>query len=87
VPRGSWLAVYHPASDIDQDRAGEAVRRANARSAGTTTPRSNYQVARFFDGLQLIEPGPVQMQRWRPGAAAAADGEEIAAYARRARKS
>jgi hypothetical protein len=87
VPRGSWLAVYHPASDIDQDRVGEAVRRVNARSAGTTTLRSYDQVARFFDGLQLIEPGLVQVQRWEPGAAAADDGEEIAAYAGLARKS
>jgi S-adenosyl methyltransferase len=86
VPRGSWLAVYHPASDIDQDRVGEAVRRVNARSAGTTTLRSYDQVARFFDGLRLIEPGLVRVQRWRPGAAAADDGEEIAAYAGLARK-
>jgi hypothetical protein len=45
------------------------------------------QVARFFDGLQLIEPGLVQVQRWRPGAAAADDGEEIAAYVGLGRKS
>jgi len=87
LPRSSWLAVYHPASDIDQDRVGEAVRRVNARSAGTTTLRSYEQVARFFDGLQLIEPGLVQVQRWAPGAAGADDGEEIAAYAGLARKS
>ena len=87
MPRGSWLAVYHPASDIDQDRVGEAVRRVNARSAGTTTLRSYDEVARFFDGLRLIEPGLVQVQRWGPGAAAVDDGEEIAAYAGLARSS
>jgi len=86
IPSGSWLAVYHPASDIDQRRVGEAVRRVNARSAGTTTLRSCDQVARFFVGLKLIEPGIVQVQRWRPGTAAADDGEEIAAYAGLARK-
>jgi hypothetical protein len=87
VPRGSWLAVYHPASDIDQLRVGEAVRRVNARSAGATTLRSYDQVVRFFDGLELMEPGLVQVQRWRPGIAAPNDGEEIAAYAGLARKS
>lgn len=86
LPRGSWLAVYHPASDIDQERVGEAVRRVNARSAGTTTLRNYNQVVRFFDGLQLIEPGLVQVQRWAPGAAALDNGEEIAAYAGLARK-
>src|SRR5215472_12112384 len=87
IPRGSWLAVYHPASDIDQLRVGEAVRRVNARSAGTTTLRSYDQVARFFNGLQLMEPGLVQVQRWRPGVAAPDNGEQIAAYAGLARKS
>jgi O-methyltransferase involved in polyketide biosynthesis len=87
MPRGSWLAVYHPASDIDQNRVGDAVRRVNARSAGTTTLRSYDQVARFFDGLVLTEPGLVQVQRWRPGAAAPDDGEEIAAYAGLGQKS
>jgi hypothetical protein len=49
--------------------------------------RSYDQVARFFDGLQLIEPGLMQVRRWRPGVAAADDGGEIAAYAGLARKS
>jgi hypothetical protein len=87
MPRGSWLAVYHPASDIDQIRVGEAVRRVNARTAGTTTLRSYDQVALFFNGLQLMEPRLVQVQRWMPGVAAPDNGEQIAAYAGLARKS
>ena len=87
IPRGSWLAVYHPASDIDQLRVGEAVRRVNARTAGTTTLRNYDQVSRFFNGLQLMEPGLVQVQQWRPGVAAPDHGEQIAAYAGLARKS
>jgi trans-aconitate methyltransferase len=86
VPPGSWLAVYHPASDIDQDRVAEAVRRVNARSAGTTTLRTHAEIARFFGGLRLLEPGLVQVQRWQPGSAAPDDGEQIAAYAALARK-
>ena len=86
IPRGSWLAVYHPASDIDMFRVGEAVRRVNARSANATTLRSYDQVTQFFDGLELIEPGVVQVHRWWPGAAAPDDGEQIAAYAGLARK-
>jgi hypothetical protein len=86
VPAGSWLAIYHPASDIDQQRVGEAVRRVNARSAGTTTLRSHAQVIRFFDGLELLEPGLVQVHRWQPGWAVPSGGEQIAAYAGLARK-
>ena len=81
LPPGSWLAIYHPASDIDQARVAAAVRRVNARSADTTTLRSYDEVARFFAGLHLIEPGLVQVQRWAPGMAAPANGDEIAAYA------
>jgi hypothetical protein len=86
VPPGSWLAIYHPASDIDQRRVSEAVRRVNARTAGTTTLRSRAEIARYFDRLQLLEPGLVQVHRWQPGSAAPDDGEQIAAYAGLARK-
>jgi len=87
VPPGSWLAVYHPASDIDEQRVAEAVRRVNARTAGATTLRTHAEIARFFDGLELLAPGLVQVQRWQPGSAAPDNGDQIAAYAGLARKS
>jgi hypothetical protein len=86
VPAGSWLAVYHPASDIDQHRVADAVRRVNARSAGSTTLRTHAQVARFFEGLLVLEPGLVQVHRWQPGWTVPDGGEQIAAYAGLARK-
>ena len=85
MPSGSWVALYHPASDIDSDRVAEAVRRVNARSAGTTTLRSHAEITRFFDGLRLLEPGLVQVHRWQPGSAAPGNGDPIAAYAGLAR--
>jgi trans-aconitate methyltransferase len=86
IPPGSWLAVFHPASDILSDQIGEAARRVSARSAGRTTLRSRAEVTRFFDGLQLMDPGLVQVHRWQPGLAAPDDGEEVAGYAGLARK-
>jgi len=86
IPPGSWLAVFHPASDILPDQIGEAARRVSARSAGRTTLRSGAEVARFFDGLDLMDPGLVQVHRWRPGSAAPDDGEQVAGYAGLARK-
>jgi trans-aconitate methyltransferase len=86
VPPGSWLAVFHPASDIIPDQIREAARRVSARSAGTTTLRTRSQVARFFDGLEMLEPGLVQVHRWRPGSAAPDGGEQIPGYAGLARK-
>jgi hypothetical protein len=86
VPSGSWLAVFHPASDILADEIGEAARRVNARSANTTTLRSRGEVERFFDGLELLAPGLVQVHRWRPGSTAPDTDDEVAGYAGLARK-
>jgi S-adenosyl methyltransferase len=81
IPPGSWLAVFHPASDILADQIGKAARRVSARSASRTTLRSRAEVARFFDGLHLMDPGLVQVHRWQPGSAAPDDGEQVAGYA------
>ena len=86
IPPGSWLAVFHPASDILPDQIGEAARRVSARSASRTTLRSRAEVARFFDGLHLMDPGLVQVHRWQPGSAVPDDGEQVAGYAGLARK-
>ena len=36
------------------------------------TYRSHAEVTRFFTGMQLVEPGIVRVQEWRPGSAAEA---------------
>jgi hypothetical protein len=73
VASGSYLAVSHLASDVEAQGVGEGVRRANERLAGNYVARSRREVTRFFDGLALVEPGVVQVDRWRaepePGAA------------------
>jgi len=86
VPPGSWLAIFHPASDILADRMSEAARQVSARAAAPTTLRSKAEVMRFFDGLELLEPGLVQVHRWRPGSAAPDMGDEVPGYAGLARK-
>lgn len=83
---GCWLAIYHPASDIDAYRVGEAVRRVNALSASPTTLRTHAEITRFFAGLDLLEPGLVQVHRWQPGSIALGSTDQIAAYAGLARK-
>jgi hypothetical protein len=44
------------------------------------TPRSHPQVARFFEGLEMVEPGLVQLHRWRPGPGVEDGTRELAAY-------
>ncbi len=42
------------------------MRAVNEHAHETEVLRSRAQVARFFDGLDLVEPGAVQISKWRP---------------------
>jgi S-adenosyl methyltransferase len=64
VPSGSYLVVSHAASDIAPEASAEMARRYNRMSSATITPRTRDQVARFFDGLDLLPPGLVPMSQW-----------------------
>ena len=67
LPPGSYLALSHPASDIEAEAQGELAKRLNQTMAEKVTLRDRAQVARFFDGLELVEPGLVRVPEWRPG--------------------
>ncbi len=67
LPSGSHLVLAHPASDIHAAKMAEMTRRVNERMSGPqATMRDRAAIARFFDGLDLLEPGVVQPQQWRP---------------------
>ena len=66
VPPGSYLAVSHVASDIEPDKMAETRKRLNQLMHEKQTHRSHAEVARFFQGLQIIEPGVVPVPQWRP---------------------
>ena len=86
IPSGSYLTVAHPASDVDQ-HVGPALRQLSTRMGGTrAVPRSYQEVSRFFDGLEMVEPGLVQLHRWRPGTGVDDTGRDLAAYGAVARK-
>ena len=72
---GSYLVISHPASDIDAEVMAESARQYNQHVATPQTRRSRDEVARFTDGLAVVEPGIVQHHRWRP-----ADGEAVGDY-------
>jgi len=63
---GSYLAVSHPASDIDAEQMAEMLRRFNESSPAKMTMRDRAGVARLFDGLELVEPGLIRAAEWRP---------------------
>jgi hypothetical protein len=63
VPAGSYLAVMQPSRD---DRLAVAARRWNQLAANPVFLRDRGQVARWFTGLELIDPGIVEVHQWRP---------------------
>ncbi len=66
---GSFLAVNHSTSAVSGAAMEEAVAHWNQVGTPLMTLRSPEQIARFFDGLDLLEPGVVPCSRWRPASA------------------
>jgi hypothetical protein len=66
VPPGSYLVLSQVASDIQAEQMAEAARRYNRLAHETQRHRTHDEVARFFDGLDLLDPGVVPVQKWRP---------------------
>jgi hypothetical protein len=66
VPAGSYLALSHPAKDIDAAAMARMAESLNQTMAEKVTFRDRVAVAGFFGGLDLAEPGLVQASKWRP---------------------
>ncbi|WP_245553085.1 SAM-dependent methyltransferase [Nocardia veterana] len=68
---GSYLAMSHVTTDFDDgERDPEGMGRLLDvyRERGIPVrPRTRDEVARFFDGLELVEPGVEVIHRWRNG--------------------
>ena len=64
LPPGSHL-VLSDGTNTDKARE-EAHRHYNTGDAVPYLLRSPEQIAGFFDGLELLEPGVVSVSRWRP---------------------
>jgi len=71
---GSYLALSHLAGDVEAEALAETFRRLNAAMAESVTLRGRDEVAGLFGGLELVEPGVVQLPQWRPEAGTAAAG-------------
>jgi hypothetical protein len=68
LPAGSYLALYDPTTDGVH---GQAMLQACQlwNDGGGTPPvavRSSQEIARFFDRVELVEPGVVPVPLWRP---------------------
>jgi hypothetical protein len=86
VPSGSYLAVSHPAKDTQAGATAAAAERLRRHSPVGLTLRTAAEVARFFDGLEIVEPGLVRVHRWRPDPGDVSPAREATIHCAVARK-
>jgi SAM-dependent methyltransferase len=87
MPPGSYLVISHPTRDVIPGTITEAADRYNSHMGDNqATLRTHEAIGRFFAGLDLVEPGLVQLQRWRPGPGVGGGGREMPALAGVGRK-
>jgi hypothetical protein len=66
VAPGSYVVISHTASDIDSGAMISMASRLNELMAQQSMPRTHREIAYFFAGLDLLEPGLVRVPEWRP---------------------
>jgi hypothetical protein len=66
LPDGSYLALSHATADFHPPGAASQATAVYKNATAPFVPRPFKQVAAFFDGLELVEPGLVQAPLWRP---------------------
>jgi hypothetical protein len=86
LPSGSFLVLSHASSDIDTGAVAAGTERYNQRSAVPVTPRTRAQVTRFFDGLDVVDPGVVPLGHWHPGPLQQFDSPGLPTYCAAGRK-
>ncbi len=68
---GSFLCLSHATTDVgDPELAalGRRVEEIYSRGGTTLRLRDSAEIARFFRGLELIDPGITMAHHWRPDA-------------------
>jgi len=79
---GSYLAIQHAVSDICPEVTKTLASLYQDKKAITgprraKNTRTKAQVERFFDGLELVDPGVVYLPDWRPDPGVAMHSESI----------
>jgi hypothetical protein len=84
---GSFVTINHSTSAVHGAAMEEAVAHWNRVGTPSMTLRTPAQIARFFDGVDLLPPGVVSCSRWRPDLTSApgqpAEVDEFAGVARK----
>jgi hypothetical protein len=87
MPPGSHLVLTHLTGDLFPEQMA-SVSANYARRGMTLVPRGRAEVTRFFDGMELVDPGLEVVHHWRPdmrrpgdiGAAGPLSDAEVSIY-------
>ncbi|WP_189863496.1 SAM-dependent methyltransferase [Streptomyces poonensis] len=87
LPAGSYLAMSVGTADFAPEEVGRVAREYAARDMPMRL-RTRAEAGEFFEGLDLVEPGIVQVHKWRPDGTGERNvrDEDIAMYGAVARK-
>jgi S-adenosyl methyltransferase len=86
LPSGSYLAITHAGSDLLDPGKLESLQDAwRGRMQQQITWRDREQVLRLFEGTELVDPGLVRAEEWRP-VPGTGDGRRSAYWAAVGRK-
>ncbi|MFD0901809.1 SAM-dependent methyltransferase [Actinomadura sediminis] len=83
---GSHLAITHVTADFDADNRVRDAGAVYEKATYQITLRSRAEVARLFDGFDLVDPGLTTLSMWRPDDAVPFDADRQWCYAGVARK-
>ncbi|NUR84066.1 MAG: SAM-dependent methyltransferase [Nonomuraea sp.] len=64
LPEGSYLVVSHLTLDFLPEETAERYLSVTGDQAMHRTPRTGEQIAAYFDGFELVEPGLVAVSKW-----------------------
>ncbi|MEV4422906.1 SAM-dependent methyltransferase [Patulibacter sp. NPDC049589] len=66
VPSGSYLVISHPTTEVNGPAVEQSMKQWNESGAAPICARSRDEIAAFFTGLELLDPGVVTCSAWRP---------------------
>jgi hypothetical protein len=66
VAPGSFLVISHVTDDHISPAAAQQARQAYWGASAPGVPRTWGHIARFFGGLEMMPPGLVNLEKWRP---------------------
>jgi hypothetical protein len=66
VPSGSYLAISHMTADIETEAMSALAEAPGDEAQYVFVMRTKDQVARFFDGLEMVGPGVSLLEEWLP---------------------